>query len=59
MRSDWMSGLLDAERVVQVCGTDYAVRYTDANFDRRDDQYRQGFDQYLANYKLRNEEGEV
>lgn len=59
MRNDWMSGLLDAERVVQVCGIDYAVRYTDANFDRWDDQYRQGFDQYLRNYKLRSKEGEV
>lgn len=54
MRSDWMQGLLDAERMTQVCGIDYAVSCIDANFDWWDDQYWQGFDQYLSNYKLRN-----
>lgn len=54
-----MNGLLDAERMTQVCGIDYAVSYIDTNFDWWDDEYWQGFDQYLGNYKLRNEEEEV
>ena len=60
MRSDWMRGLLEAEKCVREGSIIHAeAKFINMRLDVCTIDFWEGFRDYLTNYELRNEEGEV